>query len=140
MWWAATLSSSETAQAKGLLDRVQSSIDARAKAVSLSAGGQAALDAARPKVEAADKRILALLPKAKRDGFLDLLAELAGEADAAPDKAKAEVRAAKKAAREAKKLAKKAAKPVKVKAEKPAKAPKAAKPAKPKKAKAVEPA
>lgn len=131
---------------KGLLDRVQSSIDARAKAVSLSAAGQAALDAARPKVEAADKRILALLPKAKRDGFLDLLAELAGEADAAPDKARAEVRAAKKAAREAKKLAKKAAKPVKVKAEKPAKAqkaakaPKAEKPAKPPKSKAVEPA
>jgi len=125
---------------KGLLDRVQSSIDARAKAVSLSAAGQAALDAARPKVEAADKRILALLPKAKRDGFPDLLAELAGGADAAPDKAKAEARAAKKAAREAKKLAKKAAKPAKVKAEKPAKAPKAAKPAKPKKAKVVEPA
>lgn len=125
---------------KGLLDRVQSSSDARAKAVSLSAAGQAALDTARPKVEAADKRILALLPKGKRDGFLDLLAELAGEADAAPDKARAEARAAKKAAREAKKLAKKAAKPVKVKAEKPAKAPKAAKPAKPKKAKVVEPA
>lgn len=128
---------------KGLLDRVQSSVDARAKAVSLSAAGQAALDAARPKVEVADKRILALLPKAKRDGFLDLLAELAGEADAAPDKAKAEARAAKKAARDAKKLARKAAKPAKVKAEKPAKAPKAEKPAKvvkAKKAKEVEPA
>jgi len=125
---------------KGLLDREKSAVDARAKAVSLSAAGQAALDAARPKVEAADKRILALLPKGKRDGFLDLLAELAGEADAAPDKAKAETRAAKKAAREAKKLAKKAAKPVKAKAEKPAKAPKAQKPAKPKKAKVVEPA
>ena len=125
---------------KGLLDREKSAIDARAKAVRLSAAGQAALDAARPKVEAADKRILALLPKGKRDGFLDLLGELAGEADAAPDKAKAEARAAKKAAREAKKLAKKAAKPVKVKAEKPAKAPKAEKPAKPKKAKVVEPA
>ena len=100
---------------KGLLDRVQSTIDARAKAVSLSAAGQAALDAARPRVEAADKRILALLPKGKRDGFLSLLAELAGEADAAPDKAKAEARAARKAAREAKKLAKKAEKPAKTK-------------------------
>ena len=125
---------------KGLLAREKSAIDARAKAVSLSAAGQAALDAARPKVEAADKRILALLPKAKRDGFLDLLADLAGEADAAPDKARAEARAAKKAAREAKKLAKKAAKPVKAKAEKPAKVPRAEKPAKPKKAKVVEPA
>ena len=55
---------------KGLLAREQSSIDARAKTVSLSGPGQAALDAARPKVEAADKRIMALLPKAKRDGFL----------------------------------------------------------------------
>jgi DNA-binding MarR family transcriptional regulator len=122
---------------KGLLDRERSAIDARAKAVSLSAAGQAALDAARPKVEAADKRILALLPKGKRDGFLALLAELAGEADAAPDKARAEARAAKKAAREAKKaekLAKKADKPLKARAEKPAKAAKA------KKAKVVEPA
>ena len=94
---------------KGLLDRVQSTIDARAKAVSLSAAGQAALDAARPRVEAADKRILALLPKAKRDGFLARLAELAGAADAAPEAARAEAKAAKKAA----KLAKKAAKPEK---------------------------
>ncbi|WP_296166096.1 MarR family winged helix-turn-helix transcriptional regulator [uncultured Brevundimonas sp.] len=111
---------------KGLLDREKSSIDARAKAVRLSPKGQEALDAARPRVEAADKRILALLPKGKRDGFLDLLSELAGEADAAPDKAKAEARAAKKAAREAKKaekLARKADKPAK--AEKPAKAKKA---------------
>jgi DNA-binding MarR family transcriptional regulator len=125
---------------KGLLDRETSAVDARAKAVRLAPAGLAALEAARPKVEAADKRILALLPKAKREGFLSLLAELAGEADAAPDKAKAEARAAKKAAREAKKLAKKAAKPPKVKAEKPAKAPKAEKPAKPKKAKVAEPA
>jgi DNA-binding MarR family transcriptional regulator len=123
---------------KGLLDREKSAIDARAKAVTLSVAGQTALDAARPRVEAADKRILALLPKGKRDGFLALLAELAGEADAAPDKAKAEARAAKKAAREAKKaekLAKKADKPAKgPKADKPAKAPKA------KKAKEVQPA
>ena len=108
---------------KGLLDREKSSIDARAKAVRLSPKGQEALDAARPRVEAADKRILALLPKGKRDGFLDLLSELAGEADAAPDKAKAEARAAKKAAREVKKaekLARKGDKPAK--AEKPAKA------------------
>jgi MarR family transcriptional regulator, temperature-dependent positive regulator of motility len=98
---------------RGLLDREKSAVDARAKAVSLSAAGQAALEAARPRVETADKRILALLPKGKRDGFLSLLTELAGEADAAPDKARAEAKAAKKAAREAKKLAKKAAKAVK---------------------------
>ena len=121
---------------KGLLDRERSTLDARAKAVRLSVAGQAALDAARPKVEAADKRILALLPKGKREGFLGLLAELATEADTAPDKAKAEARMLKKAQREARK-AEKAAK----KAEKPAKAPKAEKPTKapkPKKAKALE--
>lgn len=120
---------------KGLLDRERSALDARAMAVSLSAEGQAALDAARPKVEAADKRILALLPKGKRDGFLNLLAELAGEADAAPDKAKAEAKAAKKVARDAKKAEKLAKK-----AEKPAKAAKPVKAAKAKKAKEVEPA
>lgn len=114
---------------KGLLDRERSTIDARAKAVRLSVTGQAALDAARPRVEAADKRILALLPKPRRDSFLIMLAELAGEADAAPVKAKADLKAAKKAARDAKKaekLAKKAAK--------------AEKPAKPAKLKLVEPA
>jgi DNA-binding MarR family transcriptional regulator len=120
---------------KGLLDREKSTIDARAKAVRLSAAGEAALEAARPRVEAADKRIMALLPKGKRDGFLELLGELAGEADAAPVKARAEAKAAKKAAREARK-AEKAAK----KADKPAKLPKADKPAKVKKDKVVEPA
>ena len=117
---------------KGLLDREKSAIDARAKAVRLSAAGETALEAARPRVEAADKRIMALLPKGKRDGFLELLGELAGEADAAPVKAKAEAKAAKKAAREMKK-AEKAAK----KDDKPAKA---EKPAKAKKTKVLEPA
>lgn len=123
---------------KGLLDREKSAIDARAKAVRLSTAGEAALEAARPRVEAADKRIMGLLPKGKRDGFLELLGELAGEADAAPVKAKAEAKAAKKAARElkkAEKAAKKADKPAK--AEKPVKVEKAKKPAK---LKLVEPA
>ncbi|MBX9707282.1 MAG: MarR family transcriptional regulator [Caulobacteraceae bacterium] len=101
---------------KGLLTRERSTLDARAKAVRLSPEGQALLDAARPKVEAADRRIMALLPKGKRDGFLDLLAELASAADAAPDQAKAEAKALKKAqkeARKAEKAAKKAAEPKK---------------------------
>jgi DNA-binding MarR family transcriptional regulator len=112
---------------RGLLDRERSVVDARAKAVRLSEAGAIALEAARPRVEAADKRILSLLPKRKRDGFLALLADLAGVADAAPDKAKAELKTAKKAARDAKKagkLAKKAAK-----ADKPAKAAKLVEPA-----------
>lgn len=98
---------------KGLLERERSAIDARAKAVRLSEAGAAALDAARPRVAAADKRIMALLPKGKRDGFLALLAGLAGVADAAPEKARAEAKAARKAARDAKKagkLAKKSSK------------------------------
>ncbi len=112
---------------KGLLSRERSVVDARAKAVRLSAEGQALLEAARPRVEAADKRIMALVPKAKRDGFLDLLAELASAADAAPDQAKAEAKVAKKAMKEAKKaekLAKKASEPKKPKKAKapPAKA------------------
>ena len=108
--------------AKGLLQRERST-HARAKAVRLSAAGEVALDAARPRVEAADKRILALLPKGKRDGFLARLSDLAGAADAAPDMAKAELKAAKKAAREAKKagrLARKADGPAKPKRLEPA--------------------
>jgi DNA-binding MarR family transcriptional regulator len=112
---------------KGLLAREQSTIDARAKAVSLSGPGQAALDAARPKVEAADKRIMALLPKGQREIFLNQLAELAAAADAAPDAAKAEAKAAKKAAKLAEKEAKKAEKAAK-KAVRPAKPGKAKKP------------
>ncbi|WP_312785124.1 MarR family transcriptional regulator [Brevundimonas sp.] len=94
---------------KGLLERERSALDARAKAVRLSEAGQAALETARPRVEAADKRILALLPKARREGFLDLLTSLTEAADAAPEQAKAEAKIAKKAAKEARK-AEKAAK------------------------------
>ncbi|MBD3834568.1 MarR family winged helix-turn-helix transcriptional regulator [Brevundimonas bullata] len=94
---------------KGLLERERSALDARAKAVRLSEAGQAALEAARPRVVAADKRILALLPKARREGFLDLLTSLTDAADAAPEQARAEARVAKKAAKEARK-AEKAAK------------------------------
>jgi DNA-binding MarR family transcriptional regulator len=97
---------------KGLLERERSAVDARAKAVTLSETGKTLLESARPRVEAADKRIMALLPKGKREGFLELLADLANAADEAPDLAKAEVKAAKKAAKEAKraeKLARKAA-------------------------------
>lgn len=108
--------------AKGLLDRERSTLDARAKAVRLSAAGEAALAAARPRVIAADKRIMGLLPKAKRDLFLELLSELAAAADAAPEEARLAIKAEKKRlkdARKAEKAAKKADKPAKT--EKPAK-------------------
>ncbi|CAN5150596.1 hypothetical protein BH09PSE1_BH09PSE1_16510 [soil metagenome] len=113
---------------KGLLERERSAVDARAKAVKLSEAGTALLISARPRVEAADRRILALLPKGKRDGFIELLADLANAADAAPDLAKAEAKAAKtalKEARKAEKLARKAEAPDKV--EKKDKKPKKAK-------------
>ena len=107
--------------ARGLLQRERSALDARAKAVWLSPEGEAALATARPRVEAADKRIMGLLPKGKRKAFVDILAALAGEADAAPLKAKAGARAVKKAGRAARKairtgkkagkLARKTAKP-----------------------------
>ena len=77
----------------------------------LSDAGQTALETARPRVEAADKRILALLPKARREGFLDLLTSLTDAADAAPEQARTEAKMAKKAAkdvRKAEKAAKKA--------------------------------
>lgn len=92
--------------AKGLLERERSMLDARAKAVRVSAEGMLALEAARPCVEAADKRILQLLPKGKRDSFLEILSQLAATADAAPEQAKLEAKAAKKAAKEARKAEK----------------------------------
>ena len=108
--------------AKGLLERERSTLDARAKAVRLSPAREAALEAARPQVEAADKRIMGLLPKGQREAFLNQLPELAAAADAAPDAAKAEAKAAKKAlkavekeAKRAEKAANKADRPAKVK-------------------------
>jgi len=117
-------------EAKGLVERQRSTLDARAMAVRLTEAGSAALEAMRPRVQSADKRILALLPKGRRETFLTVLTELAAAADAAPDLAKAEARAAKKAAKEARKAekaAKKAAaKPEKVKTPKANKTPKSA--------------
>lgn len=96
--------------AKGLLERERSTLDARAKAVRLSDAGLARLEAARPRVEAADRRIMGLLPKGHRDGFLKQLTELAAAADDAPTLAKAQAKAAKKAQKLADKEAKKAEK------------------------------
>lgn len=88
---------------KGLIERERSNLDARAMTVDLSTSGHLALLEARPKVAAIDKRILSLLPKGKREGFMDLLSGLAAAADAAPEEAKALAKAAKKAAKEARK-------------------------------------
>lgn len=95
---------------KGLLERERSTLDARAMAVRLSPAGTEALSAARPKVLAADRRIIGLISKSRRETFLSLLAELAAAADAAPEQARAEAKAAKKAAKEARKAEKSAKK------------------------------
>lgn len=114
---------------KGLLERERSSTDGRANAVRLAAAGRAALAEARPRVEAADKRILGLLPGGKRGSLMKVLGEMARKGEAA--KAEASDKAARKAEK-ARKKAEKKLKPKKAKAGKPAKAeaPKAETPAK----------
>lgn len=95
---------------KGYLERERSALDARAKAVRVSEMGLAALEAARPCVQAADKRLLAMLPKARRQNFIEILQHLSDVADAAPEEVKAAKKAAKKADKEARKAAKMAKK------------------------------
>ena len=58
---------------KSLLTRQRSATDARANSVALTDQGRAVLDSVRPKVAAADQRIIDKIPAAKRDGFLKLL-------------------------------------------------------------------
>jgi DNA-binding MarR family transcriptional regulator len=62
---------------KGHLERHRSDQDARANTVSLTPAGAAVLEESRPKVAMADARILALLKPSKREGFLELLADMA---------------------------------------------------------------
>jgi len=63
--------------AKGLLARERSTADARANTVRLTEFGRAALNAAAPRVEAADQRLLDLLGAKKREAFMDSLRKLA---------------------------------------------------------------
>ena len=102
--------------AKGLLERERSALDARANAVNLTDAGRAELEAARPKMAAADARLLKLIGGGgRRTAFVDLLRDLVKKADAVPPMEKAS-----KPARALKPV--KAAKPVKpqkAKAEKP---------------------
>lgn len=74
---------------KGYLARERSAVDARANTVTLTDRGRETLEAALPKVEAADRRILALLPGSKRDGFLKVLADMARAGEAARSAAEA---------------------------------------------------
>ena len=62
---------------KNLLGRERSTLDARANTVRLTDEGRAAVQDAAPKVAAADARILALMPGARRDTFLKTLRDMA---------------------------------------------------------------
>jgi MarR family transcriptional regulator, temperature-dependent positive regulator of motility len=120
---------------KGLLARQRSTADARANTVRLTDPGRAALEAAKPRVAAADARIMKLLPTRKRDAFLAVLREMGRVAETMgePEEAAAAAKTKKKKKTKAAK-AEKAAKPVKrakpIKPIKPVKPTKSAKPAK----------
>ena len=68
---------------KGLLERQRSAADARANAVSLTEAGRLALAAAKPKMAAADARLLRLLSSAKREALTAGLRELIRAGDEA---------------------------------------------------------
>ncbi|CAN7175243.1 MarR family transcriptional regulator [Phenylobacterium sp. LjRoot219] len=69
--------------AKGLLERRRSPFDARANAVSLTDAGRATLEAARPKMAAADARLLKLISGGgRRQAFVGLLQDLIAGAEA----------------------------------------------------------
>ena len=69
--------------AKDLLARQRSASDARANTVHLTEQGRSALEAVRPRVQAADARLLALLGHKKRDPFVEALRRIARAAEAA---------------------------------------------------------
>lgn len=105
---------------KDLLGRERSISDARANTVSLTDAGRAVLAEAAPRVAAADRRILSLLPSGKRDSFLATLREMAHAADKLAEGGAAEPGAKKKKKKADK--TEKAEKPAKVAKLKPAKA------------------
>jgi DNA-binding MarR family transcriptional regulator len=72
---------------KGLLERQRSISDARANAVSLTEAGRVALAEAKPRMAAADARLLRLLSTSKREALTAALRDLiraSDEAAAAP--------------------------------------------------------
>jgi DNA-binding MarR family transcriptional regulator len=73
---------------KGWLARVRSASDGRAKTVGLTEAGTQILETVRPRVRAADKRILALLAKPKRETLIKLLTRLAETPEAEPKRKK----------------------------------------------------
>jgi DNA-binding MarR family transcriptional regulator len=88
-------------QERGLVLRDRVEQDGRAKSVTLTLQGEAALVACAPAAEAADAAILDALPKSKRAVFLALLQQVITELDAR------ERKRAKKRARESREAVKK---------------------------------
>jgi DNA-binding MarR family transcriptional regulator len=81
--------------AKGLLERQRSDSDGRANAVRPSAAGREALQAASPKMDAADARLLKLLSRrSRRKALVELLAEIVEAAEKAAEKRAAKARRA----------------------------------------------
>lgn len=105
---------------KGHLERQRSDLDARANTVSLTPAGAAVLEESRPKVAMADARILALLKPSKREGFLELLSDMAVSDVHAEPEVKTKKLKAPKAEKPAHKDGKKDKKPKKEKAAKKA--------------------
>ncbi len=68
---------------KGLLERQRSISDARANAVNLTEAGRLALTDARPRMAAADARLMKLLSGGKRESLTALLRDLVKAGDEA---------------------------------------------------------
>lgn len=66
-------------ESAGLIKRVASKMDARAKSVTTMAKGRKALEKALPAVEAADKALLGLLPKTMQSALLGSLGRMVAE-------------------------------------------------------------
>lgn len=91
---------------RGLLERARSTTDARANAVSVSGEGRAALEAAIPQVIAVDAAVMDLLPRNRRDGFVELLTRVALSEAAGPRPSRDTGSDEAEAPKKAKKLAK----------------------------------
>ncbi len=92
---------------RDLLARERSSVDARANTVRLTESGRAALESTAARIAIVDERLLALLPKSRRDGFTATLMALAAGSGKA-EKAREE-KARRKAEKQALKAARKSA-------------------------------
>lgn len=91
---------------RDLLARERSNVDARANTVRLTESGRAALESTKARISTVDARLLALLPKSRREGFTATLLALAAGSGKA-EKAREE-KARRKAEKQALKAARKA--------------------------------